>query len=80
MGAASFMKGRPMLAPADAEELAIFRESTRRFIGREIPTPLAGGYGYMSEYPVSTMWTDARLQKIYDSTNEIMKELISCSL
>jgi len=41
---------------------------------------LFGGYGYMAEYPISTMWTDARVQKIYGGTNEIMKELISRSL
>ncbi len=41
---------------------------------------LFGGYGYMSEYPISKMWTDARVQKIYGGTNEIMKELISRSL
>ena len=38
---------------------------------------LFGGYGYMAEYPISKMWTDARIQKIYGGTNEIMKELIS---
>ncbi|MHA3701497.1 acyl-CoA dehydrogenase family protein [Jatrophihabitans sp. YIM 134969] len=36
-----------------------------------------GGYGYMAEYPISRMWTDARIQKIYGGTNEIMKEIIS---
>jgi acyl-CoA dehydrogenase len=41
---------------------------------------LFGGYGYMSEYPISTMWTDARVQKIYGGTNEIMKDLIARSL
>lgn len=41
---------------------------------------LFGGYGYMSEYPIASMWTDARVQKIYGGTNEIMKELISRSL
>jgi len=41
---------------------------------------LFGGYGYMAEYPISTMWTDARVQKIYGGTNEIMKELISRSI
>ncbi|RMF39863.1 MAG: acyl-CoA dehydrogenase [Alphaproteobacteria bacterium] len=39
-----------------------------------------GGYGYMMEYPVAEMWTDARVQRIYGGTNEIMKELISRSL
>jgi acyl-CoA dehydrogenase len=36
-----------------------------------------GGYGYMQEYPISRMYTDARIQKIYGGTNEIMKEIIS---
>ena len=41
---------------------------------------LFGGYGYMLEYPIAHMWTDARVQKIYGGTNEIMKELIARSL
>lgn len=41
---------------------------------------LFGGYGYMSEYPISTMYADARVQKIYGGSNEIMKELIARSL
>ncbi len=41
---------------------------------------LFGGYGYMSEFPISHMWADARVQKIYGGTNEIMKELIARSL
>lgn len=41
---------------------------------------LHGGYGYMSEYAVAEMWTDARVQRIYGGTNEIMKELIGRSL
>jgi acyl-CoA dehydrogenase len=38
---------------------------------------LFGGYGYMTEYPIATMFTDSRVQKIYGGTNEIMKEIIS---
>lgn len=38
---------------------------------------LFGGYGYMSEYPIARMYADARVQKIYGGTNEIMKELAS---
>jgi alkylation response protein AidB-like acyl-CoA dehydrogenase len=38
---------------------------------------LFGGYGYMAEYPISKMYTDSRIQKIYGGTNEIMKEIIS---
>jgi len=41
---------------------------------------LHGGYGYMNEYAICKMYTDARVQKIYGGTNEIMKELISRSL
>ena len=38
---------------------------------------LHGGYGYMEEYPISKMFVDARVQRIYGGTSEIMKELIS---
>ena len=41
---------------------------------------LFGGYGYMWEYPVARAWADARVQRIYGGTNEIMKEVISRSL
>lgn len=41
---------------------------------------LFGGYGYMTEYPISRMWTDQRVQKIYAGTNEIMKEIIARAL
>ncbi len=41
---------------------------------------LHGGYGYMQEYDIAEMWTDARVQRIYGGTNEIMKELIARSL
>jgi acyl-CoA dehydrogenase len=37
---------------------------------------LHGGYGYMNEYPISRLWRDSRVQRIYGGTNEIMKELI----
>jgi acyl-CoA dehydrogenase len=40
---------------------------------------LHGGYGFMQEYAIAEMWTDARVQRIYGGTNEIMKELISRS-
>jgi len=41
---------------------------------------LFGGYGYMQEYPISRMFIDSRIQKIYGGTNEIMKLLIARSL
>jgi len=41
---------------------------------------LHGGYGYMTEYPVSKAWLDGRVQAIYGGTNEIMKEIVGRSL
>ena len=37
---------------------------------------LFGGYGYMEEYPISRAYVDARVQRIYGGTSEIMKEII----
>ena len=36
-----------------------------------------GGYGYIMEYPIARMYADARVQKIYGGTNEILKELVA---
>jgi len=41
---------------------------------------LFGGYGYMLEYPITEMYADARVQRIYGGANEIMKEIIARSL
>ncbi len=41
---------------------------------------LFGGYGYMSEYPISRFFIDARIQRIYGGTNEIMKEIVARGL
>jgi acyl-CoA dehydrogenase len=41
---------------------------------------LFGGYGFMTEYPISRMYADARVQRIYAGTNEIMKEIIARKL
>jgi alkylation response protein AidB-like acyl-CoA dehydrogenase len=41
---------------------------------------LHGGYGFMQEYAVARAWTDARAQRIYGGTNEIMKDIISRTL
>jgi len=41
---------------------------------------LHGGYGFMWEYPISRMYADARVQRIYAGTNEIMKEIIARGL
>jgi len=41
---------------------------------------LFGGYGYMWEYPITRAYADARVQRIYGGTNEIMKEVITRSM
>jgi long-chain-acyl-CoA dehydrogenase len=41
---------------------------------------LFGGYGYMMEYPIAELYVDARVQRIYGGTNEIMKELAARSM
>lgn len=41
---------------------------------------LHGGYGFMAEYPIARAFVDARAQRIYGGTNEIMKELIARDL
>ena len=41
---------------------------------------LFGGYGYMKEYPISQLYVDARVQRIYGGANEVLKEIIARSL
>jgi acyl-CoA dehydrogenase len=41
---------------------------------------LFGGYGYMLEYPVARAFMDARVQRIYAGTNEIMKIIVAKQL
>ena len=41
---------------------------------------LFGGYGYMMEYPIARAFADARIQRIYGGTSEIMKEVVARSI
>ena len=41
---------------------------------------LHGGNGYMDEYPISRMYTNARISRIYAGSSEIMREIIARSL
>jgi len=41
---------------------------------------LHGGAGYMNEYPIARLWRDARVQRIYGGTSEIMREVIGRAL
>ena len=48
-------------------------------VGEVVDTCLQffGGYGYMLEYPISRAYMDARVQRIYAGTSEIMKLIIA---
>jgi len=41
---------------------------------------LHGGYGYTTDFPISRLWTDARVHRIYAGTNEVMKHIIGKAL
>jgi acyl-CoA dehydrogenase len=41
---------------------------------------LFGGYGYMEEYAIARLWRDARVQRIYGGTSEVMKEIVGRSM
>ena len=51
-----------------------------QFRTTDVCLQLHGGYGYMEEYPIARAWRDARVQRIYGGTNEIMKEIVGRSL
>ena len=60
------------------EEAAMAKWWTTELLGKvtDAGVQLHGGYGYTTEYPIGKAWVDARVGRIYDGTNEIMKELI----
>ena len=69
--------GRPYsLAAAQAK---LFASEVSSKVSRQA-VQLHGGYGFMQEYAIGEMWADARVQRIYGGTNEIMKELIARAL
>jgi alkylation response protein AidB-like acyl-CoA dehydrogenase len=67
------------LSPADAAKAKWWcTELQGRVIDKCLQ--LHGGYGYMTEYPVSRRYADARVTRIYGGTTEIMKSVVSKSL
>jgi len=66
----------------DVPTAAMVKLATTEMEGRvtDACLQLFGGYGYMTEYPISRYWADARIQRIYGGTSEIMKEVIARSL
>jgi acyl-CoA dehydrogenase len=66
----------------DATTAAMVKLWTSEMQGRVLDAclQLHGGYGFMWEYPITRAFADARVQRIYAGTNEIMKELIGRTL
>ena len=71
-----------MAGELDAATASMAKVSCTEMQGRVADTclQLHGGYGFMREYGVSRAYVDARVQRIYCGTSEIMKELISRSV
>jgi alkylation response protein AidB-like acyl-CoA dehydrogenase len=65
-----------------AEKAAMAKYWVTELQGRVVDqcVQLHGGYGYMWEYPIARAYADARVQRIYAGTNEIMKEIIGRSM
>ena len=65
-----------------AEEAAILKYSSTEMQCSTIDQCLQffGGYGYTAEYPISRFYTDARIQRIYGGSSEIMREMVARSI
>jgi alkylation response protein AidB-like acyl-CoA dehydrogenase len=61
-----------------ADDAAMLKLWTTEMQGRVVDEclQLHGGYGYMHEYEISRLYADARIQRIYGGTSEIMREII----
>lgn len=68
-----------VLSGADAARVKLFcTEVQARTVDRCLQ--LFGGYGYMMEYPIARLYTDARVARIYAGTSEVMKMIIARDL
>ena len=65
-----------------AAEASMAKYWCSEMLGRVVDecVQLHGGYGYMNEYPIAKAYVDARVQRIYAGTTEIMKEIIARAL
>ncbi|MDI3406573.1 acyl-CoA dehydrogenase family protein [Streptomyces cavernicola] len=67
------------LTPADAAKVKLFcTEMQARVIDKCLQ--MHGGYGFMREYPIARLYTDARVTRIFGGTSEVMKSVVSKSL
>lgn len=67
------------LTAADAATTKLFvTERAAHVVDRCLQ--LHGGYGYMREYPISRLYADSRVTRIYGGTSEVMRTIIAKSL
>ena len=64
------------LTAAEASAAKLWHTETQWEIV-DMALQLHGGAGYMNEYPIARLWRDARVQRIYGGTSEILKEVIA---
>lgn len=68
-----------ILSAADAAKVKVYAtELQSRVVDRCVQ--LHGGYGYMLEYPITRLYADARVTRIFGGTTEVLKTIISKSL
>ena len=67
------------LTPADASAAKYWHTETLWMVA-DAALQLHGGAGYMNEFEIARLWRDARVQRIYGGTSEIMLEVIGRSL
>jgi len=68
-----------VLSVADAARVKLFTTEVQAEV-MDACLQLHGGYGYMLEYPISRMYADARVSRIYGGSSEIMKVIIAKDL
>lgn len=70
---------RHMRGQLDAASASAGKLYHSELLGRVVDecVQLHGGYGYMMEYPIGKAYVDARIERIYAGTSEIMKEIIA---
>jgi acyl-CoA dehydrogenase len=76
------LKARMMYEEISVEDVSMAKYASTEMLGRvtDYCLQLHGGYGYMLEYPIARFYADARVQRIYGGTSEIMLELVSRSV
>jgi len=76
LDAAIAMHEKQELSPADAARVKLFTtEMQARVVDKCLQ--IHGGYGYIMEYPIARLYTDARVSRIYGGTSEVMKTIIA---